>query len=181
MICYTWITVNSFGIYALLNEEATLLLSHHASSPSVFPSPVSQPLNFEIAGNFYAMEHHYMKMILIDGERCSWMQGGPGFEGLFCTSIMKLLFCMCSHLLTSLTKVMKARVHLALVFHLGMNMKVAYLFNLRSDWVFMRLLLWFCWLGWSRFHCGWKCSTRILASLNRSSGQWVFRGWLFIL
>lgn len=93
-----------------------------------------------------------MKMNSID-ERCV-PECKVGFEGLFCTSIIKLLFCMCSHLLTRLTIVMKARVQLAALFHFGMNLKVAYLFNLPSDWVFMGLLLWFCWLGfiYSKFH-----------------------------
>ncbi len=75
-----------------------------------------------------------MKMNLID-ERCV-PECKVRFEGLFCTSIMKLLFCMCSHLLTRLTIVMKVRVQLAALFHLGMNLKVGCLFTLLSDWVF---------------------------------------------
>ena len=70
-----------------------------------------------------------------------------GFEGLFCTLVIKLLFCLCGHLLTRLTIVMKAQVQLAALCRLGINLKVAYLFKMQSDWVFIGLLLWCCRLG----------------------------------
>lgn len=77
------------------------------------------------------MAHHYMKMNLIDGSRVCEREAG--FEGLFCTSIMKPLFCMCSHLSTRLTIVMKVPERMVARFHLVINLKVTYLLNLQSD------------------------------------------------
>lgn len=113
------------------------------------------------------MEHHYLKMNLID-ER--WVpQCTIGSEGLFCTSIIKLLFCMCKHLLTKLPIVMKAQVQQAALFPFRNEFK---------GWLFILSLIglsWGCCYGSAGMHSFKANITSVEASID-PTGQWVLWG-----